>query len=76
MKKLHSENAREQWTCLRQGKCGGKINQEISLQIPHRDLPRIHDEVTPAENPRARRDEGGPELHDHVQQVEEVGDRA
>lgn len=35
---------------------------------------RVHDELTAAENTRARRHEGHPELHQDVEEVEDVGD--
>lgn len=61
---------------LWQWKSGGEIYHEIRPQIPVGYLPCVHDELAPAEDPRVRGDEGGPELHDDVEEVEEVGDGA
>lgn len=59
--------------CLRQGKRGGEINDEIGLQISQRDLPRIRNKLSFPENLREGR---RTEFHDHVKKVEQVGDGA
>lgn len=34
----------------------------------------VHDELTPAKNPRTRGHKGGAKLDEHVEQVEEIGE--
>lgn len=53
---------------------GSEINQEIRPQIPGGDGGRVDDKVAAAEDTRAGSDKGGAKLHDHVEEVEEVGD--
>lgn len=59
---------------LGQGQGGGEINDEIRLEVPRGNLMRIHDELAPAKNAGAGGDEGHPELHEHVEDVEDVGE--
>lgn len=53
---------------------GGEINQEIRPEIPRSDGRRVDDKVSAAKDPRAGCDKGGAKLHEHVEEVEEVGD--
>lgn len=62
--------------CLGDRKGGGKIDNEVGLQVADGNQVGVHDEVTAAENPSAGIDIGGAELDDHVEEVEEVGERA
>ena len=63
-------------TCLWYRERGGEIDDEIGLQVPDGNLSSVHDELATAENPRTRCDKSGPELHDHVEEVEEICDGA
>lgn len=63
-------------SCLGQRDGGGEVDDEIGSQVTGSDFPGIHDEVTAAEDSRIGGDEGGAELHDHVEEVEEVGEGA
>lgn len=63
-------------SCLRNRKSGSEINDEVGLEIPDGDLSGVHDKIAAAENPRAGGDEGGAELDEHVEEVEEVGEGA
>lgn len=60
---------------MRQGKSSCKINDEISLEISYSNFTRVHNKLTPAENPRARSDKSGAELHGNVEEVKDVGER-
>ncbi|KAL6960625.1 hypothetical protein U1Q18_038389 [Sarracenia purpurea var. burkii] len=53
----------------------GEIDDEIRFQVAHGNLVSVHDELAPAENPRTRGDKSCAKLHEHVQQVEEIGER-
>jgi hypothetical protein len=55
---------------------GGKVDNEVVLEVPDRDLVRITDELSAAEDAGAGRDERDAELEDHVREVEEVGESA
>lgn len=52
------------------------MNNEISLEVSHGDFSGIHDEFAPAKDPGTRGDESGAELHENVEEVEEVGEGA
>lgn len=60
---------------MRQGKSSCKINDEISLEISNSNFTGVHDKLTPAENPGARSDKSGAELHANVEEVKDVGER-
>lgn len=70
------DRKKERKTCLGYWKSGSKIDEKIGLQISNGDLMGVHDELTPPENLRRRRNKGCSELHDHVEEVEEIGDGA
>ena len=62
--------------CLGERDGGSKVNDEIRLQVAHGDFAGVHDELAAAEDSRVGGDEGGAKLHDHVEDVEEVGEGA
>lgn len=64
------------YTYLRYGKRGGEVDKEVPLQVADGDLSGVHDQLATAENPRTRGDEGGAELHKHVEEEEAVRDGA
>lgn len=63
-------------THLGKRKCGGQINQEVGFEVVHGNGTRVGDGLAAAEDPGTWGDESGAELHDHVEEVEEVGDGA
>lgn len=63
-------------THLRQRKGGEEINGEIGAEVARSDLARIGDEVLAAVDAGEGRDKSCPELEDHVEEEEEVGDGA
>jgi hypothetical protein len=52
---------------------GSEINQKIGPEIPGGDGRRVDDKVAAAKDPRAGCHKGGAKLHEHVEEVEEVG---
>lgn len=52
---------------------GSEINQKIGPEIPGSDGRRVDDKVAAAKDPRAGSHKGGAKLHEHVEEVEEVG---
>lgn len=62
--------------CLRYREGGGKIDDEIALEVAHGDLVGVGDKLTAAEDAGTRSDEGDAELEDEMGEVEEVGDGA
>lgn len=62
--------------CLGERDGGGEVNDEIRLEVTHGNFSGVHDEVAAAEDSRVGGDEGGAELHEHVEDVEEVSEGA
>lgn len=61
---------------LRERDGGSEVDDEIRLEVAHGDFAGVGDELAAAEDSRIGGDEGGAELHDHVEDVEEVGEGA
>lgn len=61
---------------LREGKSSGKINNELSSQVSHSNLSRVHNKISSSKNTGTRGDEGCPELDNNMHEKEHVSNRA